>query len=389
MTQQSSAFYWLFLLVCIGVLPSASAQNDLNVLHKAAEGLYFMYYDSSNSKSVVVEMTDYLTLIEVPVCDQGGSATNLKDHSAGGEKVLRTLAQHFPGKPLRYLLHSHWHPHSLSSVNPFLKNGVVLYTTRSNYVRIREFTDSTLVVEGRNVMFVDADSAVIGDLANKVVMHRFRQQDFSYTPAPEYLYFHLPRYDFLHCGCMFTRTPGSRFEEKEVITGRAEDLHRLIDQRDLAPRALIRLSKEKNHPEDMQPFSELDQLMRNGIRASTILKRYADIPDGILLNNTDSITDAAIASRASAQWFNTLAYNCLNAGKTARALAYARIQTMINPSDANAWDTLGEIYWSMGQFDIARHYGRHSRIIAPEFRDGGELVWQKGVEMRRESGAGH
>lgn len=370
-------------------MPHASAQDSLNVLHKAADGLYFMYYDSSNSKSVVVEMDDYLTLIEVPVCDQGGSATNLKDHSAGGEKVLRTLRRHFPNKALRYLLHSHWHPHSLSSINPFLKNGVTLYTTRSNYVRIREFADSTLAVEGRNVIFVESDSAVIGDAVNKVVMHRFRQQDFAYTPAPEYLYFHLPRYDFLHCGCMFTRTPASRFEQKEVITGRAEDLHRLIGQRNLSPRALIRLGREKKYPEDMQPFSELDNLMREGISAGVILKRYADIPDAVLLNRSDSIATAAIATGASAQWFNTLAYNCLNTGKMERALAYARIQTMANPSDANAWDTLGEIYWSMGQFDIARHYGRHSRIIAPEFRDGGEEVWQKGVEMRREGRGGH
>jgi hypothetical protein len=48
---------------------------------------------------------------------------------------------------------------------------------------------------------------------------------------------------------------------------------------------------------------------------------------------------------------------------------------MISPSDANGWDTLGEVYYFLGDHAVARAYGEQSRRIDPEFSGGGEKVW--------------
>ena len=78
------------------------------------DGLHYLYYDSSTAKSTVVEFDKFIALLEVPVKNEGGGATNLKDHVYGGNKVIELLKKQFPDKPLRYLLHTHWHPHSIS-----------------------------------------------------------------------------------------------------------------------------------------------------------------------------------------------------------------------------------------------------------------------------------
>ena len=382
MTQHSSYSILLLLSALLGSW-HVQAQTEYNTLKKAADGLYFMYYDSSRSKSVVLEMANYLALIEVPVLDHGGSVTDLKEDCIGGEKILSTLAHHFPGKPLRYVLNSHWHQHSLSSLNPFLKKGVIWYTTPSTYKRICAFADTTLVEIGKNVHLVQQDSLTIGDAQNSIAIHYFTQRDYPNAPTEEYLYFYLPRYRYLHCGCMFTRNPNARYDGKEIITGRAEDLHRLIGQHALTPTALIRLSREKNYPEDMQAYDILDLLIQEGVRTSDILKQYTGLPDSVLINHTDRIAADAIANKTPTGIFNTLAYQSLSADKLLRAVAYARIQALLNPSDPNVWDTLGEMYWATGQLDIARHYDRQARLISPAFKEGGEVAWVKEAALRK------
>ena len=74
----------VFFILVAGMLYSQS--SDLNTIKESGNGIYFMYYDSSNSKSTIVEFEDFLALIEAPVKDQGGNARELKDHEHGGDK---------------------------------------------------------------------------------------------------------------------------------------------------------------------------------------------------------------------------------------------------------------------------------------------------------------
>ena len=84
--------YNKFITIALGILISLIAsspifaQKDLNIIEKVADGLYFMYYDQSESKSTIVEFKDHLALIEVPICDEGGGAVNLRDHREGGDR---------------------------------------------------------------------------------------------------------------------------------------------------------------------------------------------------------------------------------------------------------------------------------------------------------------
>jgi hypothetical protein len=344
-----------------------------------------MYYENSKMKSTVVELADGLALLEVPICDEGGSAKNLRDHSEGGEKVLRTLEHHFPHKPLRYLLHSHWHPHSLSSVNPFLKKGVQIFTTKSNFDLIRPFADSVLLARNAgNIHVVTLDSLRLGDGSNSAVIYYFQQKDFPNAPTAEYLYFYLPRYRYFHCGCMYNKWEGDFFEGREIRTGREEDLYKFLEAKHLSPAALIRLNVDKAERNGVQAFSGLQNVVRNGISGREISQPYRALSDEILTQKTDSLALQAIRSGVPPQIFNSLAYYHLGENQLSRALAFARLQAAVNPSDPNAWDSLGEVYWFLGEKEVARHFGRQAQKISPDFKDGGEVAWEKNLRQVRQ-----
>lgn len=360
------------------------SQSEFNEIKKINEGLHFMYFDSSNSKSTIVEFKDYLVMIEVPIIDKGGGATELIDDIAGGEKVLRTLKNHFPSKPLKYILHSHWHMHSISSITPFIKNGVSIVSTKLNFDVLSKFMDAGVIESNKNnFIFVDSDSLVITDGENEIIAYRFEQKDYPSTPTKDYLYFYIPKYNCMHAACMYTKWTGEPVDGKQVLSGREENLYNFINSKNINPEFLIRLTNEKSEPNDMQPFENLSDVNQNGIKSADIMNKYLAMDALSLKHNRDEIVKEALLKKIPASIFNSCVYTELRKKELDRALSFAIIQTMINPSDANSWDTLGEVYYFMGEADIAKSYEKQKKKMFPAFDGGGEEVWQKDLEKHK------
>jgi len=371
-------FVTFFLLVTSPIL---FAQSEFNEIKKIDEGLYFMYFDSSASKSTIVEFRDYLVMIEVPIIDKGGGATELVDDIAGGEKVLRTLKNHFPLKPLKYIMHSHWHMHSISSITPFIKNNVSIVSTKMNFDVISKFMDSSVIhANMQNFIFVENDSLVIGDSDNKIIAYKFEQKDYPSTPTKDYLYFYLPNYNCMHAACMYKKWMGEPVDGKPVLSGREENLYAFISSKNINPDFIIRLPNEKSEPNDMQPFSGLSSVNHNGIRSADIMNNYLAMDALSLKENRDEIVKEALLKNIPASIFNSCVYTELRKKELGRALSFAVIQSMINPSNANSWDTLGEVYYFLGETDIAKSYEKQKQIMFPNYTDGGEEVWKKDLQ---------
>ncbi len=381
------------LAAFLALAPSASSaqsNSQTNAISGAGDGLYFMYYDSSQSKSTIVEFDDFVVLIEVPVKDQGGSATVLEEHADGGEKVLRTLKEHFPTKPLRYVIHSHWHPHSISSVLPFITNGVTLVSTRKNFERLKEFVSPDDVARyGQYIAFVDGDSLVIGDPGNRIVVHRFTQEEYPNTPSADYLYCYLPKYNYLHCACMYNKWTGEPVDGKELLTGREEDLNRFLAVRNIRPEYLIRLNKEKTETNDMQPYDGLRDVMENGISATALSDGYLALDESTLRVSRDSLVRTVVRDHIPVSVINRAVYSAIGRNAYSKAAQLAHLQAAANPSDPNVWDTLGEVHYFIGDTLMARSFGKQAKLISPSFEGGGENTWRKNLaEHQKKTGAG-
>lgn len=370
------------LLLVIFSLPSMmraqSPSSETNQIMKVSDGFYHLFYDSSTAKSTIIEFDKFVALLEVPIKNEGGGATNLKDHTYGGQKVVATIEKYFPKKPLKYVLHSHWHPHSISSLKPFLAKGATLVSTRTNFERMKEFVDSaTLLKYRKQIQFVDTDSLVIKDKTNSIIAYRFQQSEYKSTPAKEYLYFYFPKYFALHSGCMYYKYPGEPVDGREIVTDRQKDLNKFIQNRKLRVDNFVRINGDKNIPACLMKGEDFMRQMATGITTNDINQIYFSMSTLMLNQKQDSMAQLVMIKKIPFSMLNTNVYASLRKKDFERALAFAKLQILINPSDANAWDTLGEVNFFLGRSELANTYHKQSIKIDPEFTAGGVTVWER------------
>lgn len=85
---------------------------------KAADGVWFIAGDSHNS--VLIEMKDYLIVVEAPLGDDRSMA------------VLGEVKKLVPGKPIKYLVNTHHHIDHSGGIRAFAAEGVTIVTHELN-----------------------------------------------------------------------------------------------------------------------------------------------------------------------------------------------------------------------------------------------------------------
>lgn len=379
-------YFMLFFLFSILVPSFVFAQTRPSNIKKIGDGVYLMYYDSTAQKSIVtkstvVEFADYIALIEMPISNDGAGTVHLKDYSEGGENVLQTLRTVFPDKPLRYVLSSHWHPHSISSIIPFISKGITVVTTANNFKRLGEFVDSaTFKQYHQYIRFVEGDSLLLQDSSNSIIAYRFSKTDYPSVPTEDFLYFYLPKYNFFHCSCMFQRLRGHAVKGKEMISIRTEDLYKFTAAKGLIPKHFIGTDMYWDEADGMISGDTLQHMMRNGIGMSVLENEIRTIGEETLILQSDSIVKDLLMGAVPTSILNRAVYTSLEKRELKKALALARIQALLSPSNPNSWDTLGEVYYFLGERELAQHYERQSKRVNKEFKNGGEEVWKKELE---------
>lgn len=375
----------LLLLLSAG----ASAQTRITGLKKIGDGLYVMYYDSTKqkriiTKSLVAEFRHYVALMEMPITNGGSGETQLTDHIEGGEAVLRALRSYFPGKPLKYVLSTHWHPHSISSALPFLAQGVTLVTSERNFKMLHQFIDSAAFRKyGKQIVFVDDKGLSIGDKGNTIEIFKLSRKEYPHLPTEEFLFFYLPKYRCLHNSCMFQRFAGYRVLGKEMISTRVEDLDKFITARQLSPAYLITTDTYWDEAGGYVPGDTLRRMMQTGIGMSALAKQLLRFDEDVLSTKTDSLLQYLMDNRIPYSIVNMAVYEALRRNELGKALGIARLQVLLNPSSANSWDTYGEVYYFMGELKMAKKYEAESRRIDKSFEQGGEAAWKQDLESYR------
>ena len=91
-----------------------------------APGLWAAEMEDIDSRSMIVEFADHLALIEFAV------------GSANGERLVDAARRRWPGKPIRYALFSHHHPHYVGGVRALIAEGATVITTPGNEAFVRE-----------------------------------------------------------------------------------------------------------------------------------------------------------------------------------------------------------------------------------------------------------
>lgn len=375
--------YILLLLLPLTII--AQTAFTQNKIEKIQDGIYFMYFDTSSikkeiTKSTIIEFKDFIALIDMPIVQEGGGAKNLKDHYEEGNQIIETLKIYFPKKPLKYILSSHWHPHSISSVLPFIKNKTILITTKLNFEKIKEFVDSTTYNQYKKyIFFVENDSFIIEDKTNKIVIYRITQKDYPSVPTKDFLYFYFPKYNIFNSACMYWRL-NTQIDGRELIYDRLFDLNKFLTQKKIQPSNFTRYVEDAK-TNGLIPFNALTDVLKNGISKEEVRNTFLPIKENMSEEECNLIIKKLIEHKIPNSIINTQVYEYLNDKKLKNALSLAKIQTLINPADANVWDTYGEVLYFNGEVELATYFAKQSQLINPNFNDGGEKVWKEDLEF--------
>jgi glyoxylase-like metal-dependent hydrolase (beta-lactamase superfamily II) len=92
---------------------------DLHV-SKVAPSVYFVENASPDYNSMFVVFTDYVVVVEAPSSDSDST------------KVMAAIRETAPGKPIRYIVPTHFHEDHIGGLRAYLREGATVVTTPGN-----------------------------------------------------------------------------------------------------------------------------------------------------------------------------------------------------------------------------------------------------------------
>jgi hypothetical protein len=93
-----------------------------------APGVWSADMEDIGSRTLIVEFADHLALIEFAV------------GSSNGERIADATRRRWPGKPIRYALFSHYHPHYIGGIRAMIAEGATVVTTPGNEALVRRMS---------------------------------------------------------------------------------------------------------------------------------------------------------------------------------------------------------------------------------------------------------
>jgi hypothetical protein len=100
-----------------------------------APGVWSGDMEDIGSRTLIVEFADHLALIEFAV------------GSANGERLADAARRRWPGKPIRYALFSHYHPHYIGGIRAMIAEGATVITTPENGALVRRMAALPFTLE--------------------------------------------------------------------------------------------------------------------------------------------------------------------------------------------------------------------------------------------------
>lgn len=356
--------------------------KDSFIWREHSKNIAFITMDSVHtSQTTVIEYPKFLVLIELPFMDFGADkSTDFKEDTETAERLITFLKKRY-SKPVKYVLSSHWHLHSLSGITPFFKEGAKLVAAKSNWaysVNSGLVGDKSVKYFSKNVVGITRDTTLLAktDFPIDVV---YLDSSYAYKPTNDFLFFYFPKSKTLHTACMCALTEVNLETRKGfTYSDRLTDLNRSINTRNLNVEHIIKLGRFEKSDTYLPPvfnYSYLQKFMQAGKPMHVAVKQFTDLKLTELLQKKDSLIQLAVQANTSPQIINQAVYNFLKIKDYERAVAMANLLILFKPNDPNYIDTLGEAYYAMGNTVLANYYNDLLLKINSSF-EGGIKTWE-------------
>jgi hypothetical protein len=357
------------------------------VLHRYAPNISFVVMDSIHgAQSTVIEYPEHLVLIEVPVLDEGGGKqANLDEDTLRAAQFRDFLGREFGNRPVRYILSSHWHQHSLSGVTPFTSRGARIVATHSNW---NYAVANGLVAPDKldhvtpNIILVSKDTLLLADSPAPIQVV-YLDTSYTHKPTEDYLFFHLPKQRALHVSCMAAVSlEDLRAEGSPIYSSRLIDVEKAIAARNLKIDKLIGLGRERFTNGDFTPgvydLADVMRYMRNGRSPDMVLDAFRKLDITEMRLRPDSVIAAFIEAGVGPGLVNSLVYECIGSRDPEKAVAFAQLLNLYHPGVPDFIDSLGESYYFNGDLKSATRINTVLFMIDPQY-NAGLKAWEENM----------
>jgi hypothetical protein len=370
--------YTLFLALAAST--SLYTQSDKQFSKTVfSKEISFIRVDTAyGSQSTVIEYPKFLVVIELPMIDEGGGRkTNLVQDIPKAERFLSYLNKEYNNKPIKYVLSSHWHLHSLSGITPFFNQGAVLVAAKTNWkysINNGLFGNADTKTAEKQVMQISKDTTILKN-TNFPISVLFLDETYSNKPTKDYLFFYMPANMCIHASCMCAMNEIDFKQRPEFIyNDRVTDLEKAIKSRNLDVEHLFKLTAEldkdkKNYKLPVFNKSYFEEFKQRGTPMSKIVNSYKKYELNFLQLNKDSILHSLITNtkKIPAQVINSLVYSLMKDKEFLKALHWAQVLNLYQIGDFDFMDTLGEAYYNVGDIVIAQNISIQLALLNPKF----------------------
>jgi len=343
----------------------------------------------------VIEYPDFLVLHEIPIIPVEKKVLDSKQTNDIKENPLIAFIDSiYLDKPIKYILNSHSHGHSLSTVTPFLDKGAILVTTKENikiYDKRGLFGDKTSSGYVESIIPITTDTVLLTNTKNPIEVLHLNKSEHKHIPTATFLFFHFPAHKLLATSCMvylldFHKNQGFK---GTIYSGRITDVNELIADKKLDVENTMQLYNFRYENEERKlplfSLSYLQNVIKHGWSRQELADHFLEnVSYEELTTKQDSLLNFFVELRMYTVITNYIVYELINRKEYKKAVAFAQLQTLYRPDSTNLLDTLGEAYYNNGQIDMAKHYDKLVKKLEPSDDGLGIAMWEKNQKERLE-----
>ncbi len=314
----------------------------------------------------VIEYPDFLVIHEIPKIPESRT-TDIINTNKNANPLIAFIDSVYTHKPIKYVLNSHSHGHSLSTIVPFLKQGASLVTTKESlevYDKKGLFGNKTSKDYTKSIIEITSDTILLANTDNPIRVILLKKSVYKNIPTSTYLFFNFQKQKLLTASCMCSL---KEFDKKKgyrgiVYSDRLLDVNKVIKDKQLDIENISQMynfrydNKVRKLP--IYSVSYLRNVLRYGWSRIKLSEHFQQMSCEQLSVKKDSILHYLAENNIYSGIVNHAVYELIEKKEYQKAVALAQILVIYLPNKINYLDTLGEAYFNNGNMAMAKHYNR-------------------------------
>ncbi|WP_323786833.1 hypothetical protein [Psychroserpens sp.] len=395
MTNLKSLF--LLCTACFLITQLLSGQETQNFLFtKGDQNISVITMgDISAPHCSIIEYPEFLVIHEIPkIPIDRNKQDSIKTEDDKAKLLITFIDSIYLNKPIKYILNSHHHTHSLSTITSFLEQGAKLVTTKDNLKTHNKkgvFGNKTSAYYSESIIEISSDTTLLAETKNPIEVLFLEKSDYNSIPTTSYLFFNFPKQKLLATSCMtYLKDTNEKYGYKGIVfNDRLIDVKKIITDKNLKVKNTLQLYKFTYENGQQKPpifsISHLENVLEHGWHRRKLSEHFQKMSYEELTTNKDNLLLYHIENDIYHIILNHAVYELIEKKDYPKAVLLAQILLLYEPNRIDYIDTLGEAHFNNGQINMATYYDEIIKQSKSNTEELGLNMWETNQNNRLKS----